>query len=284
MFLLKKFCLSPESKVKSISNVLIFSLIITITVLFISCSSDKEKNSSNLNTDTLVYHMEKVKKKYGNCDTVDAKCASVLLEYPVLDKTDSSRIDLLNSFMKELITNGGYEEGENSSIEELCQVFFDDYKSMSSEYPDYPLSWSLERTINIIYNTPEMISLKYHEFNFSGGAHPNYHTSLFTYDNKLQKFVNLGDIIGNKKNLKKLNKVAEKKFRQVWKLSEKEDLAEAGFWFDDNKFSLNNNFALVDSGIIFFFNSYEIGPYAIGTTEIALTNEELNSIKNAKNK
>ena len=74
-----------------------------------------------------------------------------------------------------------------------------------------------------------------------------------------------------------LRKLGEDQFRLVRDLSQDEDLGEAGFWFDDNKFSLNDNFALTEDGIRFFYNSYEIAPYALGTTDITISYD---SIKN----
>ena len=67
-----------------------------------------------------------------------------------------------------------------------------------------------------------------------------------------------------------LNEIAEQEFRKMKELKENEDLDEAGFWFDDNKFNINNNFALSEGGLTFYYNNYEITAYAYGPTELII--------------
>ncbi len=67
-----------------------------------------------------------------------------------------------------------------------------------------------------------------------------------------------------------LNKIAEEEFRKLKELGEHEDLDEAGFWFDDNRFSINDNFAISDEGLTFYYNNYEITAYAYGPTELII--------------
>ncbi len=255
---------------------IIFSVILCIIILS-SCGGDK-KSSENAGLDTLKYKVEITRRDTGDCNSEGSPCASIYLEFPVFEISDSGRINVLNKFMKELIVNGGYEEGENSSVEELCDAFFNDYRMIRNDLPDYTIPWNLERTIKIIYNSTGTVSIKYYEYSFSGGAHPNYITSLFSYNTKKQRFVSINDIFPDMIQRENLLELAEKKFRQIRNLGDNEDLAEAGFWFENNKFGLNNNFAVTKDGIIFFFNSYEIGPYAMGTTEIFITTDELNSV------
>jgi len=57
-----------------------------------------------------------------------------------------------------------------------------------------------------------------------------------------------------------------------------ENLEEAGFWFNEGNFKLNDNFLITTDGLKFFFNSYEIGPYAIGTTELLIPFSRIKNI------
>ncbi|MBI3037952.1 DUF3298 domain-containing protein [bacterium] len=45
---------------------------------------------------------------------------------------------------------------------------------------------------------------------------------------------------------------------------------DSGFTFPKNEFALNENFLVSKDGLLFFFNSYEIAPYALGPTQILL--------------
>jgi hypothetical protein len=48
--------------------------------------------------------------------------------------------------------------------------------------------------------------------------------------------------------------------------------------FENDQFFLPDNFAIVEEGITFFYNSYEIAPYAMGATELILRYDELKGI------
>jgi len=75
-----------------------------------------------------------------------------------------------------------------------------------------------------------------------------------------------------------LNKIAEKYFRKERELKPDEDLEQAGFWFKENIFSVNENFAIAETGLDFFFNDYEVTSHAAGPTLIEIPYSELKSI------
>jgi hypothetical protein len=75
-----------------------------------------------------------------------------------------------------------------------------------------------------------------------------------------------------------LNNVAEKIFCKVKELKPEDNLEEAGFWFKGNKFSFNENFGIRNEGLVFYFNSYEIAPYAMGPTEIMIPYSEIKNL------
>ena len=68
--------------------------------------------------------------------------------------------------------------------------------------------------------------------------------------------------------LDELNNIAEPIFRKEKELTEDINLTEAGFWFDDDKFGVSNNFTIGKDGLTFYYNSYEITSYAYGPTEL----------------
>ena len=42
------------------------------------------------------------------------------------------------------------------------------------------------------------------------------------------------------------------------------------FWFDEEGFTVNNNFYFNEGKVIFHFNTYEIAPYVMGPTTIEI--------------
>ncbi len=61
---------------------------------------------------------------------------------------------------------------------------------------------------------------------------------------------------------------AEHIFRKDKAMSRDSSFAAAGYWFKNNFFSLNNNYALTGMGFQFFYNEYEIAPYYMGSTKM----------------
>jgi len=60
-------------------------------------------------------------------------------------------------------------------------------------------------------------------------------------------------------------------------LNPEDDLEKDGGLFE-NKIAYNDNFAVTKEGLKFYYNNYEIAPYASGPTEILITYSELNDL------
>ena len=81
-----------------------------------------------------------------------------------------------------------------------------------------------------------------------------------------------------KNYISKLTKIAEKKFFKLKGLKPGTSLNDEGYSFKNNRFHLTDNFAVLNEGILFYYNTYEIGPYALGTTEVLIPYGELKGI------
>ena len=123
--------------------------------------------------------------------------------------------------------------------------------------------------------TDSTYTLLENRVSYTGGAHGHNEVIFHLYDKKNNKELELKDIF-NKSEIEQLIKIAEKKYREEKKLKPTDSMKKAG-WFKD-KFQLTNNFCLTYKGMLFYYNSYEVQPYAEGHTEIFLTNKELSSI------
>ena len=67
-----------------------------------------------------------------------------------------------------------------------------------------------------------------------------------------------------------LESIAEKIFRQDARLSASESLSASSYSFPGDRFKLNENFGVGETELVFLFNTYEIGPGAMGPTEIKI--------------
>ena len=72
-----------------------------------------------------------------------------------------------------------------------------------------------------------------------------------------------------------LNKIVEPHFRKLFKLTSKESLNDNGFWFENDQFSVYENFTFQVGELLVYYNSYDIAPYSGGPTELLVPFEEI---------
>ncbi|RLC48932.1 MAG: hypothetical protein DRI23_09930, partial [Candidatus Cloacimonadota bacterium] len=218
-------------------------------------------------------------EKEGDCDEQNSDyCAEITIEYPVFSIPDKREIEeKINNFVRNEMLVSIFSEDKIDSFDELIRSFFDEYRQFKTDIPDSYQEWFIERSAIVKFYNNDFISLDFSENTYLGGAHPNHYTQFTVLELNTGNEVTLEDIIidGYKPIL---NKIAEKEFRKLNELGEHEDLDEAGFWFDDNKFSINDNFALGDNGLTFYYNSYEITAYAFGPTELIIPLAEISEL------
>jgi hypothetical protein len=112
---------------------------------------------------------------------------------------------------------------------------------------------------------------------FTGGAHPNSLLIYTTVDLRSGRTLALTDIVDEGEE-ETLTMLAESLFRKIRMLGREVDLEEAGYWFADGKFQLNQNFAFRRDGLVFYFNAYETAPYAAGPTELLIPYDSLQGL------
>jgi len=246
-------------------------------ILFLSCSKTDKKEtidySSLLTTQT--YNLE---KQTGDCSTEDAgNCAIIQIEYlevfydeyPAIQEKINSRI------LNELLKPFGAEKA-NETFEDMMLTFIEEYINFKKEFPKSQQLWKLERVASELFNSNNIFCCEILEYSFLGGAHPNSLTKFLNFDLSTGNELELKNLLIDG-YLEKINIIGEKIFRQMNEIEPNKDLTEAGFWFDNDKFSINNNFTVDENGITFYYNNYEITDYASGPTDLYIPYD---SIKN----
>ena len=126
----------------------------------------------------------------------------------------------------------------------------------------------------MIFEGPGALTLAFEETVFTGGAH-GIQVKQYTSFNPIGgKRLELSDVVNSRRE-SRLATLAEKSFREARGLPPDTDLTEAGFAFDQRSIVPAENFGVVEGGIVFRFNPYEVGPYSLGPTEFTVTREEL---------
>jgi hypothetical protein len=130
-------------------------------------------------------------------------------------------------------------------------------------------SLSEHKRVTIFRYTPPILSFRVEASGDVGGAHPFGTTFFVNFESGTGKTILLTDLF-NEPSLGKLNAMAEKTFRRDHGLSPTESLREQAFSFPQDRFSLNDNFGIGESGLVFFFNTYEISAGAMGPAQITM--------------
>lgn len=230
--------------------------------------------------DTLVYRYRDYTKTLGNCDSLTAGCARVEMRYPIFTQPlEDSIIVILNDVVQRYILSTRDDAGMMTGLDQFSRQFFDDYQIMRADIPDYVVNWEMIRRVEVLLNHPKVISLKSSEYAFTGGAHGMSATRLASYWTESGEAVKLSDLLIPDFD-RQLNTIGEKLFRQQWEIPEDQDLDEAGFWFENNRFRLSDNFAVDTNGLVFLYNPYEVAPYSFGTLELTVDFREIRELLN----
>lgn len=137
------------------------------------------------------------------------------------------------------------------------------------EPPDSP-SWHEIVKVDIEYNSPQVLSLSCLRSGYYGGAHGAEGLIYANFRPATGESIRLTDIF-KEGFAAALNAVGERCFRESEGLSPRASLKEGGFNFPDDRFQLNENFAIGGDGLTFYYNTQEISStHAAGPTKLLL--------------
>jgi hypothetical protein len=245
-------------------------LIIFLIITFSACEQEEPEIIS------LGYQMFEQIYEHPECETDEGPCVTLIFTYPEFTG-EEPLVSNLNGW----VSNQLFEEekGINSeNFEQLARQWYSDYEIYSTEIDDYNISWSLERRVELVHDNPDLISLHFHEFSFTGGAHP-IQTDIFRSFQKPEgRIITLDDLTYDQSQFQLLTSLAEEQFRYTFELLEEENLEDAGFWFVDNDFHLTDNFSFTNFGLLFYYNVYEVAPYATGPIAVEIEYRDLQNI------
>ncbi|MEN7549417.1 DUF3298 and DUF4163 domain-containing protein [Rapidithrix thailandica] len=246
-----------------------------LTLLF-SCNSQKNEHANS----AVKYTLQQWEEKEGDCQQPDQPCAQVTVEYPEFKGGPNKAGEVLNQ-----VVNTALEENLKSSSPENQQTpgnlkaqaaaFLKEYAAFHHEFPDSPQQWYIHLDIDVIYESPQLITLNVFSDAFTGGAHPNSFVKYINIDLTQLKTLSIEDIVSD---MARFSEIAELKFRKARFLKPEADLKTAGFFWDENKFKMAKNFACTKEGIYLYYNSYEIAPYALGPTKVFIPYSELEGV------
>lgn len=183
-------------------------------------------------------------------------------DYPSIDNpNDDPIIDEFNNTYRKMAD----EFIETNKKGELADSAFEFYNASLKENYEFR-SYESAETFDVTYNKNKIISLLSSNYLYTGGAHPDHAQTGIVYDLNTNKKLELIDI---------LNKTQDE-IKQMFidGFSEMID-ADTESYFEDAKETVAKNsdtinFYLSKDSLVFFFNPYEIAPYAAGNPSYSI--------------
>lgn len=194
----------------------------------------------------------------GNC----TDCPTISIEIPEAMGTDSISRNInesIISYVSSVFNNDGFL---NESIRQEIETFKADYADLRKRFPEEIIPWEATIKGYVSYQSPEVISLKFDSYMFTGGAH-GYGASYYLNFNPSN-----GKNLKNEELFKDANvfmKLAETEFRDHKKINQGTPINSTGFMFDNDTFSLPKAIGFTPQGLELIYNPYEIAAYAEGS-------------------
>ena len=191
---------------------------------------------------------------------------------PTFTSADESR----NAWVNELLSGiDRYYTSDSSNLLDYAREF------VELNGTDYFYSYSNYQQLGIARHDEAVVSLLSLSSLYSGGSHPNSVQIAYNLDIENQRTLRLEDIITETgaEELAELVRAA---------VDEKFALIDGGNGlFDDYASTIDNSMSwgsmtpywyLNDTGLVIFYNQYELGPYAAGIIKVELPYESLGGI------
>lgn len=214
--------------------------------------------------DSLVYSFSTITKKIPCKPDSEELCLDVSIEKIKLESgsSDDARQKMEEALLQAISETSNSEEPVKRP-EQIAENLEKEYQQIVKEMPDYNLPWEYQSDFSVYLNEQGLFGVKLSSYSFTGGAHGNSFIYYYNFDVDNGKLLKLRDLILTKKYDQFIAQ-SETQFRDTRGIDSTESYEEAGFWFEDDQFTLNDNFRYSREGLEIVYNPYEIAPFSEG--------------------
>lgn len=186
--------------------------------------------------------------------------------------------DSLNFYVRQVAGNNLMDSNFSSNLISLLKKESDTVFASWSRDLRVNFCYTLENieTIDLIYSNKMFSTLINRWYAYDGGAHGLSGEDFLVLDSKTGRRINSW-----KQLFVDTNKVFQLAKNEFYELKKREQCDSAD-WFWEGEFYVSDNFGILKEGILFYYQSYEIAPYALGPTELFLSWDILKKCKPKK--
>lgn len=222
----------------------------------------------------LQWEMKELHDTYCPDGRDERACTVVDMQYP---QFSGHLADSLNRLILNTLCLNVADESPCPDIASISENFISDYKAFQLDMPGNHAGWELNQSIVIVNETPKVLAMVHEFYVYTGGAHGMPGEYFINIEKMSGRVLSLADIVTDQSQNEFVT-IAEQKFYQQRGIPSTQSLEEAGYWFDDEGFYLAENFTVMDDGLLFLYNPYEIASYADGMIELFIPIADVKSL------
>lgn len=229
----------------------------------------------------LKYDNREVSQKHCE-DKASERCVEFKVGYPVFSGGDSLVANGLNKSIQSYLMSvlGGKSDIPFSqALDSSATAFVQMYIAELRENPDLVVGFATEINHKLPLLNRNVVTVEMNGYTYTGGAHPTPFSSLVSY--QLAGGVKPLSITDLVQDTNALRPILEKGYKLSKDLKETDALSEL-VYPEIKEIPMPGNVGVTAEGIRFFYNAYEIAPYAVGPGDVLLTWAELGTLADRK--
>lgn len=203
---------------------------------------------------------------YQSISTPNNKLVEVNIPKAEGNSTISKNINsAINKTVSAAVHIGEDKPNANISIEENIERFNTEYNNFAKDFPESTFPWEAQIDGEVIFESPQVISISITSYTNTGGAHGNVYVTFLNFDAET----------GNRLKNENLFKNKEE-FETIAKTYFNTSIDDKNILFEPETFKIAENIAFSEDGIILLYNTYEIAPYSAGIIEFIIPADKIN--------
>lgn len=258
-------------------------ILLTASGFFFSCGNTVNKNAGALEFDSI--QVNETAHLFG--DTAKPACNLLINLAYVSHSTDTRLKDSLNTFfLSNSLSHKYMAMAPEEAVEQYKEQYVSDYRkdlepmyrkeeqeleedgTIGSWYSYYK---GIESHVQLYFKHLLVYRIDYNEY--TGGAHGIYMSSFLNMDLRTLSPVRLEDLLVDGYE-EELTELLWKQLIADNRATTRQEVEDLGYGSTGDLIP-TENFYLGKEGITFYYNVYEIAPYAMGPTKITLSYETL---------
>ncbi|MFL1012450.1 DUF3298 and DUF4163 domain-containing protein [Flavisericum labens] len=228
-----------------------YSLIICIFLAFSSCTDEVKTSFSEVSISTKTNHI------------VEVNVPEAIGNKIIADQINGE----ISKSISKALSIGEPNSNISKSIKESIDNFNSEYEQFINDFPETEIPWEAQIDGEVVYQSPEIISIAITSYVNTGGAHGISNISFLNFNAENGQKLTNEQLITDISAFKILAKPYFDK-----SIAEKDNAV-----FDAKDYQLPANIAYTKDGLVLLYNTYEIAPYSTGIIEFKIPFEKAES-------